>query len=131
MNQDEIFNFLCMQRKTGENKYWRKIEIFNEMKRRGFTTGLYGRNLVNGKVNQLKHFGYLEMIEEENEKRLFKVQRFRVKEEYLSKHIPEVNIFWNGEVLEERKPDVVFWKGEILVENSEVDKQRRRDNNIE
>ncbi|MGV8169221.1 MAG: hypothetical protein ACP5N3_04160 [Candidatus Nanoarchaeia archaeon] len=103
MNQDEIFMFLCMQRLTGNHQYWRKIEIFNELKKKGFKSGLSGKGLVGAKVNQLMAFGFLEMIQDDE--CVFPIQRFRVKEKYLNVVVPEVTIFWEGKTCVEEKKE--------------------------
>jgi hypothetical protein len=94
LNQDEVFTWLCVQRLTGEHKFWRKIEIYNGLKEKGFKTGKSGKCLVGAKVNQLYSFGYLEMLQDSES--VFPIQRFRVKEKYINIAIPNVDIYWDG-----------------------------------
>lgn len=92
MSQDEVFQFLKVQRLTGEHKFWRKYEIHNELLKAGLIGVNYGKGHIGRMVNKLYAHGFLEI---EQDKICFMIQRYRLKEEYLKIGSPdEVNVWF-------------------------------------
>lgn len=91
MSQDVVFDFLKLQRLTGEQKFWRKHEIHKALVKSEIISPNYGKNHIGRMVNKLYAHGFLDIeIDKDN----IMILRYRLKDKYINLLSLEEASFW-------------------------------------